>query len=259
MSPFEARTAPAATTAATARITAEPDGRGGTDLPVLAGGGPIALRRTRGTHPARVVIVGSMAAPIGGDHLALRAEVRPGAALEVGSAAATVSLPSADRRPARYDLDLAVGENAELHWLPEPVIAAAGSHLITTTRIDLAETARLRYREEQVLGRHHDWARGAGTGRITARLTVRRGGRLLLDQQTDLGPGAPGWDGPAVLGGRRACGQLLVVGVGAGEAGEVETGEGEESLMELAEAEAGAAVRVAVGVDAGVVRRLLGF
>ncbi|MBO4253794.1 urease accessory protein UreD, partial [Streptomyces griseorubiginosus] len=34
----------------------------------------------------------------------------------------------------------------------------------------------------------------------------------VLDQELACGPGAPGgWDGPAVLGGHRAVGQLVVV------------------------------------------------
>ncbi|MEW1912854.1 urease accessory protein UreD [Kitasatospora sp. NPDC085895] len=206
---------------ATARITAAPDGRGGTALPVLAGAGPLALRRTRGAPgTAHVCVIGSMAAPLGGDRLALHAEVRPGAALTVTSAAATVSLPGRGGAPARYDLHLTVGEDAELDWCPEPVIAAAGSHLLLTTVVRLAPGARLRLREEQVLGRLHDHTRGAPPGRITARLTVHLAGpaqadRILLDQQTDLGPGAPGWDGPAVLGPHRTVGQLLTVGLPA--------------------------------------------
>ncbi|MFJ1705511.1 urease accessory protein UreD [Kitasatospora sp. NPDC088346] len=197
---------------ATARIVAEPDGRGGTALPVLAGAGPIALRRTRG-H--RVTLIGSMAAPLGGDRLALRIDVRPGATLELTSAAATISLPGRDGAPAHYTLDLTVGEDARLDWLPEPVVAASGSTLHLTTRISLAPGARLRYREEQVLGRHHDRSRGAPPGRLTSRLTVHRAGRPVLDQQTDLGPGAPGWDGPACLGGHPTAGQLLTVGLPA--------------------------------------------
>ncbi|WP_263106413.1 urease accessory protein UreD [Kitasatospora sp. DSM 101779] len=211
---------------ATARITAAPDGRGGTALPVLAGAGPLALRRTRGAPgTAHVCVIGSMAAPLGGDRLALHADVRPGAALTVTSAAATVSLPGRTAAPARYDLHLTVGEDAELDWRPEPVIAATGSHLLLTTVVHLAPGARLRLREEQVLGRLHDHARGAPPGRITARLTVHLAdrtptgrtptGRILLDQQTDLGPGAPGWDGPAVLGPHRTTGQLLTVGLPA--------------------------------------------
>ncbi|GAA3355652.1 hypothetical protein GCM10017744_019040 [Streptomyces antimycoticus] len=65
-------------------------------------------------------------------------------------------------------------------------------------------------REEQILGRT-----GESPGHLTARLTVHRAGRPLLDQELSYGPGpgpgALGWDGGAVLGGHRAVGQLLVV------------------------------------------------
>ncbi|MFD5059205.1 urease accessory protein UreD [Streptomyces sp. NPDC058394] len=196
---------------ATARITAVPDGRGATALPVLESDGPLALRRTRATVApcARVTVVGAMSAPLGGDRLAIEARVEAGARLTVDSAAATVALPGPgpDVQPATYDIELMVGEGAELNWLPEQLISACGSELDMTTRVELAETARLVLREEQVLGRH-----GETTGTLTSRLTVHRAGRPLLDQQVAYGPGAPGgWDGGAVLGGHRAVGQLLVV------------------------------------------------
>ncbi|QMU77400.1 urease accessory protein UreD [Streptacidiphilus sp. PB12-B1b] len=199
---------PGATVRAVARITATPDGRGGTALPLLAGDGPIALRRT--THPgpagaAQVTVVGAMAAPLGGDRLRIDVHVRTGARLRVTSAAATLSLPGHAPAPARYDLDLRVDDGGELEWLPEPVIAAAGSELHTATRVRLAGSARLLLREEQILGRS-----GEAPGRPTARLTVHHDDRPLFDQQTDHGPGAPGWDGPARLAGHRALGHCLL-------------------------------------------------
>ncbi|MGW1103810.1 urease accessory protein UreD [Streptomyces sp. NPDC002540] len=70
-----------------------------------------------------------------------------------------------------------------------------------------AATVALVLRDEQILGRH-----GESSGTLTSRLTVHRAGRPLIDQQAAYGPGAPGgWDGPAVLGGHRAVGQLLLV------------------------------------------------
>jgi urease accessory protein len=193
---------------AVARIRAVSDGRGGTVLRELVGDGPLALRRSR--HPdddgaAHVVLVGAMAAPLGGDRLRVEVRVEPGARLLVTSAAATLSLPGRDPAPAHYELGLSVDARAELTWLPEPVIAAARSSLRLWTRVRLAPGARLHLREEQVLGRY-----GEPPGRLCARLTVRQQGRLVLDQTTDVGTGAPpGWDGPAVLGGHRALGQLL--------------------------------------------------
>ncbi|MET7937903.1 urease accessory protein UreD [Streptomyces sp. NPDC005322] len=176
-------------------------------MPVLAGDGPLALRRTRSTCPeARVTVVGAMSAPLGGDRIGFEATAGPGAWLRIDSAAATIALPGRSAEPAHYEVRLTVGDGATLCWLPEPLISAHGSDLRMTTRVELAPGARLVLREEQVLGRA-----GEPPGRLTSRLTVHRAGRPLLDQELAYGPGAPGWDGGAVLGGHRAVGQLLVV------------------------------------------------
>jgi hypothetical protein len=104
---------------ATARILARDDGRGGTSLPVLEGDGPLALRRTRGSGTeARVMLVGAMSGPLGGDHFTVEAGVETGARLRVGSAAATIALPGQTKDEARYDVRLTVSDGGELHWLP---------------------------------------------------------------------------------------------------------------------------------------------
>ncbi|MFE5818958.1 urease accessory protein UreD [Streptomyces sp. NPDC056479] len=193
---------------ALARIVARDDGRGVTSLPVLDGGGPLALRRTRASGAeARVVLVGAMSGPLGGDHFTVEADVEAGARLHVGSAAATIALPGQSKGEARYDVRLSVADGGELHWLPEQLISAQGSDLYVTTRVDVGAAGRLVLREEQVLGRV-----GEGPGRLTSRIRVRVAGRVVLDQELACGPGAPGgWDGPAGLGGCRAVGQLVVV------------------------------------------------
>ncbi|MFD9209246.1 urease accessory protein UreD [Streptomyces sioyaensis] len=247
---------------ATARILARPDSVGLTRLPVLDGDGPLALRRV-GAHgrQARVCVVGAMSAPLGGDRLGLDATVEADGALRVTAAAATVALPGRTGEPAHYDVRLTVGDGARLDWLPEPLISAAGSDLRMTTTVDLAPTARLILREEQVLGRS-----GEETGALRSRLTVRRAGRTLLDQETAYGPGVPGWDGSAVLGGHRAVGQLLVVspdfddrpadvrllGGAAGERSAADEGQGV-----LAPLAGPAALATAVAPDALRLRRLL--
>ncbi|WP_225839477.1 urease accessory protein UreD [Streptomyces sp. NK08204] len=191
-----------------ARVVARADGRGGTALPVLEGEGPLALRRTRASGgEARVMVVGAMSGPLGGDRFVVQARVEEGARLHMGSAAATLALPGQAGGEARYDVRLHVADGAGLHWLPEQLIAAGGSDLCVTTRAELGAGARLVLREEQVLGRF-----GEEPGRLTSRLTVRVAGRTVLDQELSCGPGAPGgWDGPAVLAGHRSVGQLVVV------------------------------------------------
>lgn len=247
---------------ATARILARAGADGVTRLPVLDGDGPFALRRV-GAHgrQARVCVVSAMSAPLGGDRLGIEATVEAGAALRLTAAAATVALPGRTGEPAHYDVRLTVGDGARLDWLPEPLISAAGSDLRMTTTVELAPTAHLVLREEQVLGRS-----GEETGALRSRLTVRRAGRTLLDQETAYGPGAPGWDSSAVLDGHRALGQLLIVSPDFGEvAAEVrllggaagERSAADEGQGVLAPLAGPAALATVVAPDALRLRRLL--
>ncbi|MFF9496841.1 urease accessory protein UreD [Streptomyces flaveolus] len=194
---------------ATARIRATHNGRA-TTVPLLHSDGPFHLRRLRARgEQARVCVLGAMSAPLGGDRLALDITAETRARLEVTSAAATIALRGPTTASATYDVRVRVGDDASLHWLPEPLISTRGSILHQTFAVDLAPTSRLLMREEQLLGRS-----GEPPGHLTTRLTVRRGGRPLLDQHAAYGHPAPAWDGPAVLGDHRATGQLLLVDPG---------------------------------------------
>ncbi|MGW3497058.1 urease accessory protein UreD [Streptomyces sp. NPDC001020] len=191
---------------ATARLRATHNGRT-TTLPLLHSDGPFHLRRLRPRGDrARVCVLGAMSAPLGGDRLAMDITAEAHTRLEVTTAAATISLPGSTPDPATYDVRLTVGKDASLHWLPQPLISAGGSTLHQTYRVELASTSRLLLREEQLLGRSAE-----PPGHLSTRLTVRRDGRPILDQHTAYGAPAPAWDGPAVLGGYRATGQLLLI------------------------------------------------
>jgi urease accessory protein len=197
------------------------------------------------------MLVGAMSGPLGGDHFTVEAEVAPGARLRVGSAAATLALPGQAKGEARYDIRIDVAEGGRLRWLPEQLICASGSDLVVGTRIDLAPGARLVFREEQVLGRT-----GEQPGRLTTRITLRIGERTVLDQELTCGIGAPaGWDGPAVLGGHRAVGQLIVVRPEFAENPVVPSALGESAVLTPL---AGPAVLVtALAPDARLLRRAL--
>jgi urease accessory protein len=192
---------------ATARLRAAHNGHA-TTVPLLHHDGPFHLRRLR-PHKgrARICLLGAMSAPLGGDRLALDITAEAHSRLEVTTAAATIALRGPTPDPATYDVRLTVGEHASLHWLPEPLISTRGSTVHQTYRVELADTSQLLLREEQLLGRTAE-----PPGHLTTRLTVRRDGRPVLDQHTAYGAPAPAWDSPAVLGGHRATGQLLVVG-----------------------------------------------
>ncbi|WP_107061970.1 urease accessory protein UreD [Streptomyces sp. NRRL S-37] len=191
---------------ATARLRATHNGRA-TTLPLLHSDGPFHLRRLRPRgERARVCVLGAMSAPLGGDRLALDITAEAHTRLEVTTSAATIALRGSTTDSATYDVRLTVGEHASLHWLPQPLISARGSTLHQTYRVELAGTSRLLLREEQLLGRTAE-----PSGHLSTRLTVRRDGRPVLDQHAVYGAPAPAWDGPSVLGGHRATGQLLLV------------------------------------------------
>lgn len=195
---------------ATARLRATHNGRT-TTVPLLHSDGPFHLRRLRPQgERARVCVLGAMSAPLGGDELELDITAEAQARLEVTTAAATIALRGATPDPATYDVRLTVGEDASLNWLPQPLISTHGSSLHQTYRVDLARTSHVLLREEQLLGRTAE-----PPGHLSTRLTVTRAGRTILDQQTVYGPRGPAWDGPAVLGGHRATGQLLLVTPGS--------------------------------------------
>jgi urease accessory protein len=188
---------------ATARVVAQPDGRGGTRLTVLRSEAPLLLRQTGAVD---VHLVGGAAGPLGGDDLLLVIEVLAGAALRMHTVAASLALPGPDGAASRVRVTATVAGGGYLAWLPEPLIAAARCRHRYESTVDIAPDARLLWREELVCGRSGEVP---GDARVTT--TITRDARPLLVQELAIGPEAPGWDGPAVLGGAGAAGSLLIV------------------------------------------------
>lgn len=167
---------------------------------------PVPGWRLAEEAPARVALVAGAGGPVGGDRLSLHIDVGPGAVLVLRAVAATLVLPGPHGERSSSHVTARVAAGGTLVWLPGAMIAARGCDHHATTRIALAADARLLVREELVLGRT-----GEQPGAIRQRLRVTSAGVPLLDQELHLGEGAPGWAGPAVTGGRRAVGSLLVV------------------------------------------------
>lgn len=184
-----------------AHLRAEADGRGATRLSVLRSAPPLSLRPT----PDGVYLLGSAAGPLGGDDVELCVEVGEGAELTVRTVAASLALPGRGRRPSRVAVTAHVGVAASLRWLPEPVVAADGCDHVMEADVTLAERATLVWREELVLGRA-----GERPGACRSSVRVDVSDRPLLRHGLDVG--ADGWAGPAVLGGARAVGSVVLAG-----------------------------------------------
>jgi urease accessory protein len=177
-------------------------GGGDTVLAVLRGEAPIGL--FPGTVPApgwaQIWMVGSAGGPLGGDDVELRIEVEDGAALAVGSVAASVALSGAS--PSLTSVRIVVGSEASLVWAPEPLIVTGRADHRVDVHVTAARDSRLWWRDEVVLGRTAE-----RPARCTLSYHADLGGRPWVRQQ--LAVGAPGWDGPAVVGGAKVVGSVL--------------------------------------------------
>lgn len=178
------------------------DGR--TVLSALRSTPPVALRATTDG----LTLVASAFGPLGGDRTRIEVLLEDGARLRVGSAGAQVAQPGEHDVVSRASLRLDVGAGAHLHWQPRPlVVATSAEHrLRLDVRLETAASAVLV--ETAVLGR------GAEVpGRYRSRWRVTYAGQPLLCADLDVGSGAaPGWDGPAAVGGARVLTTVLVVG-----------------------------------------------
>lgn len=161
---------------------------------------PLALRST----PEALYLVGAAAGPMGGDELTIEIDVTDGADLTVRTSAASVVLPGP--APSRVTMRVRVEDGCSLRWKPEPTVLVRGCHHRVDARIELAATARLEWWEELVLGRHAEAA-----GSVFSRLVANLGGQPLLRHELALGPDFPESAGPAVAGGARVVGSVVVV------------------------------------------------
>ena len=154
--------------------------------------GGVAARRTEADT---VHLVSAAATPLGGDVIAIRLVVEPGARLRLRSAAASVVLPGPGIRKSHSCWMIEVA--GELDVDLEPTIVAADARHLSELRVQLTEAAQLRIRERVQIGRT-DEREGFWSGTLSA----DRCGVPLLRHRLELGPGSVADD---VLGAPLAC------------------------------------------------------
>jgi len=164
---------------------------------------PLAVRATAD----RVLLVGSAAAPVGGDELAVHIVVGPGATLALGTAAASLAWPGPAGRPSTQTGHAEIADRAALRWEPEPLVAVAGCRHHTTTTVALAADATAWLLDEVVLGRT-----GEPSGHVTLTWRVERAGLVLLHHTEELGPDVPGWASVVSAGRHRHLLAAIAVG-----------------------------------------------
>lgn len=145
--------------------------------PHLESRGGIAARRT---ERDTVHLVSSAATPLGGDSIHIRLVVEAGARLRLRTAAATLTLPGAATTESHASWTLEVA--GELDLDPLPTIVAATSHHFVATRLNLADSGRLRLIEKVQIGRTGE-RQGFWSGSLSADIN----GRPLLRHRIELG------------------------------------------------------------------------
>ncbi|EHB44495.1 putative urease accessory protein [Mycolicibacterium rhodesiae JS60] len=171
------------------------------DVLVVAQPGRLPRIECRGGLAARhterdtVHLVSAAATPLGGDTIAIRLIVEPGARLRLRSAAATVALPgpATTRSRACWHIEAA----GELDIDPEPTIVAGNARHLTELTVWAAAGSRLRIRERVQIGRTGE-REGFWSGAMHADIA----GTPLLRHRVELGPGSVADD---ALGTPLAC------------------------------------------------------
>jgi urease accessory protein len=154
--------------------------------------GGLAARRT---DTDTVHLVAAAATPLGGDTIAVRVIVEPGARLRVRSAAATIALPGAADRESHSCWELEVAGDLDVD--PQPTVVAADSRHLSQIRLRLSGAGRVRLRERVQIGRC-DERDGFWSGSLYA----DAGGSPLLRHRVEIGAGSVADD---ELGAPLAC------------------------------------------------------
>jgi urease accessory protein len=148
--------------------------------PRIECGGGVAARRT---EEDTVHLVSAAATPLGGDAIHIRLVVEEGARLRVRTAAATVTLPGSVTPESHAFWTLEVAGDLDLD--PQPTVVAAASRHLTSTRLDITDSGRVRLRERIQVGRT-DERQGFWSGSLHADV----GGSALLRHRIELGSGS---------------------------------------------------------------------
>lgn len=184
------------------------DDRGRSVVSVQRCEAPLLVRVDGGTDVLTLLLLGGAAGPVGGDDLTFVLRVGDGASVVVRSVAAMLAQPGPSGRPSTLAMEVVVGVGATLDWETQPMISVVGSDHRSSSVLDLAADASVRWSESIVLGRHEE-----PSGRLALHQRVERGGVVVLDHELVLGVGAP--SGPGAHGDVRWMQQEIVVGSAA--------------------------------------------
>jgi urease accessory protein len=144
----------------------------------------IRMPRDADAEGLEAVLINTAGGLTGGDRLTWRAEADAGARLSLTTQACE-RIYRSDGPPAKVEVQLSVGRDAELHWLPQETLLFDQGSLVRGFEADLAAGARLLAVESVILGRTA-MGEQVRSGRLRDRWRVRREGRLIFADDVRL-------------------------------------------------------------------------
>jgi urease accessory protein len=195
------------------------DDRGTTRLTERSHFGPLRVQKPLyPEHPSvcHAIVVHPPGGVVGGDQLAIATRVGAGAHAFITTPGAA-KWYRANGHVSRQDLRLQLDAGATLEWLPQETIFFNGADVCLDTEVSMAADASFITSDIFCFGRTASGER-FDHGRVSQRLQVRRGGKLVWFEQGALHGGDADFNGPLGLNGHTVCATLLAVGRQAGAA-----------------------------------------
>jgi len=158
----------------------------------------------------QAVLINTAGGLTGGDHIDWQAEAAPGTRMVLTTQACERVYRSTGA-DARVATRLAVGEGAQLDWLPQETILFEHSRLDRRLDVDLAAGAQFCAVEAILLGREA-MGEAARSALLRDNWRIRRGGRLIHAEATRLSADPLERDGLSLLDGALAFATVLYVG-----------------------------------------------
>ncbi|MBO9587469.1 MAG: urease accessory protein UreD [Devosia sp.] len=188
--------------------TKQRDGKTCIDTLFQEGCGKIRLPHTH-SSALEAVFINTAGGITGGDHLRWGADVAPGGKLVITTQACERSYRSTGDT-AHVEVDITVGNNAHLDWLPQETILFEASKLDRRLTIHLDECATLTAIEAVLLGRDA-MGEEARDAQFSDTWRIYRGDRLIHAEATRLTGNGSERDGLSLLRGCRGFASVLHV------------------------------------------------
>ena len=189
------------------------DDRGTTRLIERSHFGPLRVQKPLYPEHASVchaIVVHPPGGVVGGDQLAITTSVGAGAHAFITTPGAA-KWYRANGHVSRQDVKLQLAAGATLEWLPQETIFFNGADVCLDTEVSMEADASFITSDIFCFGRTASGER-FDHGRVSQRLQVRRGGKLVWFEQGALHGADTDFNGPLGLNGHTVCATLLAVG-----------------------------------------------